>query len=294
MIAKIKNIMLRKWVFYAGAALPTLIMLLTFSIDVNGDSCDQWQLECFDWAIKGWGYLIIPLIIVQGAFFFAIEQVWRELQNDKIMAEKERNKACAEARDAEARILDLEESIEDAKKNSIDLFRGHLKTIFYEHNLGSDDRLSIYYKSGDRFVIISRYAKAKQYDGCGRTSYPANEGVISASWNSGKDIYFDDAPAPSNFKAYHSHVCKYGRISRDECLQLTMKSRTYGAFLIDDARGEPLCVVVAESTRPQRFERGGEFLSKSIHQHHAIQLREFITRNEHWLTQVRADEEVEA
>lgn len=118
-------------------------------------------------------------------------------------------------------------------------------------NFGYSERITLYRYENSQFVTVSRYAKNPNYKKGGRKSYTYSEGFISNSWNSGEFI-IDNLPDPKRkSREYISTVRKHCNISEQTIKEIRMKSRCYYCRNLDSPNGDPIAVIVFESTEPQ-------------------------------------------
>jgi hypothetical protein len=138
------------------------------------------------------------------------------------------------------------------------ILEGQLAVLATALNLGDTERISVfrYDEKCRRFHMLGRYSKSPQYREAGRDSYPAEEGCIGEAWRSGEG-FVDHLPDPgTHFNDYCHSLAADWRMSQLTVQSLTMKSRSYAAYAIDNAMGDQrIAVIVFESTRVDSLDK---------------------------------------
>lgn len=156
----------------------------------------------------------------------------------------------------DAKISDLESSLNQVVDETNQLFNSYLKLLVKSLNFGSDERISVYKIYNNEFIRIGRTSENPNFKNTGRKSYPISEGFIGRGWSAG-ECFVDNLPDPAhrNGDTYYNAVKNVANISRDVVDTIHMKSRTYCICRINGFDGEPKAVFVAESTREHAFSK---------------------------------------
>lgn len=104
--------------------------------------------------------------------------------------------------------------------------------------------------------MLGRHSKRPELSQPGRAIYPADQGVIGKAWHSNDSYCFvDDLPDPNeSLDEYLQHNSERFDFTNEVCANMPMKSRTIGAFCIEDnANVKNVAVLVIESLEPSRF-----------------------------------------
>jgi len=119
--------------------------------------------------------------------------------------------------------------------------------------LGCDeaDRLTVYLKSGNSFVVLGRYAKRPQIGERSRPIYPLDEGLISVAWKDGW-AFEPCLPYPEK-EEYAAQVEARWKIPRATTEKMRMKARCLGGCVVKDRNRERLAVIVFESVKCRRW-----------------------------------------
>ncbi|MEZ0251846.1 MAG: hypothetical protein ACAH20_12975 [Methylobacteriaceae bacterium] len=118
------------------------------------------------------------------------------------------------------------------------------------------DRISLYKYEEKKFIMLGRHSKRPELSQPGRAIYPADQGVIGKAWHSNDSYCFvDDLPDPNeSLDEYLQHNSERFDFPNEVCANMPMKSRTNGAFCIEDnANVKNVAVLVIESLEPSRF-----------------------------------------
>lgn len=120
---------------------------------------------------------------------------------------------------------------------------------------GCYERMTLYaHSSNGSFIPIGRVSYNPEYSKKGRISYPDNQGCIAKAWRD--DWHFsNDYPDPETSSKRYYQRCEKDGVPEGVMRTIKMKSRLYCGFRIWDSSGiEPLAVLIAEATHPNRYE----------------------------------------
>lgn len=123
-----------------------------------------------------------------------------------------------------------------------------IKSIFNYLDFGYTERISVYRYEDSHFIRIGRYSKNAEYKKSGRERYPFDEGFIGLAWQQG-EYFKDELPDPNRkLKGYINEVQGICNIEEETIINMRMKSRSYFCINLDDLSGDPIAVIVFEST----------------------------------------------
>lgn len=97
------------------------------------------------------------------------------------------------------------------------------------------DRISVYYHTDGRFVMIARYSRNPEFNRPGRGEYPKHQGVIGKAWSETHGVARQELPATEDAwvkAATKNHGFDDESIARG----IKMKSREIGAIRIEGDR----------------------------------------------------------
>lgn len=181
------------------------------------------------------------------------------------------------------RVVKLEKQIaimKDAIRNSYSDFKQawdiKLKTFIDNYDLSHKERISIYLKEGDKFVLYHRYSDDPDLKKPGRPFYPADEGCIGQAYRSGR-CEKEDLPCPQQDITAYKRIQKNDfNLSAGTIDNFKMLSRSYAAYAIydDPHKRNKIAVIVFESLDAQRFS--GLKLYDRINNSEGINLTIFI------------------
>lgn len=147
---------------------------------------------------------------------------------------------------------DYDESIQQARLDYRERFEEELRTLA-RHTLefGNTERISVYKHVGQAFVLLSRFSDDPDYTKPSKRGfYPDNEGCIGAAWHRGS-MFIPELPDPEKeLDSYYQVLKDPWNISRNTAKSFTMKSRSYGAYALNDLKGNrKIAIIVFESVR---------------------------------------------
>lgn len=151
----------------------------------------------------------------------------------------------------------LESTIEKIEGVNYKLFQYVLISLFTKLGLDSSDRISIYKKIKDRFVIMSRYSINPEFESINRKHYPISEGFIGVALQKG-DFFINNLPefVHSKKESYYNIVQKNCNIDKETLRNMKMKSRSFYCKALTDAAGiERRAVIVFESMSPNKLDK---------------------------------------
>lgn len=154
-----------------------------------------------------------------------------------------------------AEITETRDQIGEVGNNIKFLFDGLLLNLSkkLDFKQGDQARISIYVYEAEssQFIPCGRYSPNPELRKPGRTAYPDRQGCIAKGWQNGWH-YDDEFP---DTKTRHQNHCsaQYG-IPKEVHNGLKMMSLVYAVKRLDDAAGNPLAVMVIESTKKDQFD----------------------------------------
>lgn len=153
----------------------------------------------------------------------------------------------------------LEATIEKIECVNYDLFQYVLISLYNKLGFDGQDRISIYKKEKDRFVIMSRYSINPQYSSINRSHYPISDGFIGLALQNGDGEYFiNNLPEykTGNKERYYSAILENCQMDKEVLRNLKMRSRSFYCLAIKDpAETKRNAVIVFESTLPDKLQR---------------------------------------
>jgi hypothetical protein len=158
------------------------------------------------------------------------------------------------------------------------LFEGFLYRFSTKLQFASRDEntervtLYIFNETNKNFVPCGRYAANPMFKANGRPSYPSTEGCIARGWQHG--WHFDNSFDANSNSRTEKHAKEYN-VSRAVSRKLKMPSRLYAVLGINGVSGNPVAVMVVESTDPNRWD---EALLKAVMKEQEEYLAELVMR----------------
>jgi hypothetical protein len=125
------------------------------------------------------------------------------------------------------------------------------KSLDFGSKDGVHERISFYVfdRKAGFFILIGRFSENTEYNSFGHPNYQKNKGNIGRVWENGFSFQ-NDYPkfnSKNNKNQYVKRTMRDG-FTRDEVLEMRMKSRLYCGTRISDSKNNPLAVVIVEST----------------------------------------------
>ena len=143
----------------------------------------------------------------------------------------------------------LETSLGETQRDYFDLFQDELSILANDvFQFTDNERISVYKHDGKAFVMLGRYSKDPEYIKRGRSVYPDNEGCIATAWRDG-EAFVNGLPDPSSdLNGYVDALKDQWDVNKTTARNFKMKSRSYGAYAVEDLSGiRRIAVVVIES-----------------------------------------------
>jgi hypothetical protein len=116
---------------------------------------------------------------------------------------------------------------------------------------GEADRITIYLRSDNSFLVLGRYAKRPQLAQRARPLYPSDEGLIAVAWRDG--WAFEPCLPHPDTNEYSVEVEKRWKIPRSIVEKMRMKARFIGGSVVADTNRKSLAVLVVESRKCRRW-----------------------------------------
>lgn len=142
----------------------------------------------------------------------------------------------------------------ERKESDLIIIKNELMLLSEILGFGSEERISLYTHQSQKFVMISRYSKNPEYDKKGRGIQDENQGVIGRAWREGS-AFVCDLPASNGSDDFeYLRITEMNwSIDRSVARKFSMKSRTLGAYSIENTQGIRAFVLVFESMDPLGF-----------------------------------------
>ncbi|WP_437561131.1 hypothetical protein [Sorangium sp. So ce542] len=138
---------------------------------------------------------------------------------------------------------------ERMRRSYASLVRSQLQLLANAFGFSENERVSVYRKVNNTFLLLARYSRNPTYDDPGRAVYPINQGVIWAAWSAGTASVRDLPNPEKDLSTYVSAHTTRWQIPEEVVSGFKMKSRCYTAFGINDTRDmNRIAVIVFEST----------------------------------------------
>lgn len=123
-----------------------------------------------------------------------------------------------------------------------------IKSIFNYLKFSYNERITVYTYSNSYFTSIGRYAKNPVYKKGGRKKYPYSEGFIGLAWQKGEFKIENLSDPIKKARGYINDVRGICNIEETTINDMNMKSRSYYCINLDNRNGDPIAVIVFEST----------------------------------------------
>jgi hypothetical protein len=235
---------IRDWAPWAATAVGGILMgLAGGAANAQGKLVFPfvgWQV---DHAVVAW--VAVPLLVPGVVFTFVNER-------DRVRARKQ-----------------LVTQTEKAKLNAravTNLINSQLDIICTSLDHLSSERVTLFVRVGDHFEVAGRWSAHPGLRGKTRSQYP-EEGCLGTAWGHRKSIVVDLPDPKTELQAWLAKQQEMG-VSNETALAMTMRSRNYAGFRVDDLKTgrDPSGVVVFESElaldhggrqriRPEELER---------------------------------------
>lgn len=242
MLEAIKNFFWPASSIFAGI----LLILLQVIFEVGESSCSINDIMgCIGWIDSFLGYLFIF-----AAFLWVISQIPNiKTKQDLINTKKALN-------EREYELSQYEEYIENAYTLAQELLNYVVKDIFRALRLNHEYRISLYIEVDEYFQLVSRYSRDPELTKPGRAFYPKNQGFINVAWRE-QEFFIDDLPDPDeDWDGYKEAIPKKASVPEATLAQIRMKSQTYFACAVADAKEERhKGVLIIEANCPRALTR---------------------------------------
>lgn len=152
-------------------------------------------------------------------------------------------------------INDLETKLVEEVNSSNELFNSYLRLLVKSINFTHNDRISVYKVSENKFQLIGRTSINPILMEKGRNEYPIKEGFIGKGWQE-EEFFINNLPCPeTNFKQYYKKINDISPIPEEVVESMTMKSRNYFVYRMDDNNEKPQAIFVFESKLPNGLKK---------------------------------------
>jgi len=216
---------MRDWAPWAATAIGGILMGLS---GAAANSSGEVVFPFVGWQVDhiALAWVAVPLLLPGVAFTFVNE---RDRVIGRMRLRRESEKAQLNAR-AVARLINSQLDI-------ICSSLGHLST----------ERVTLFVRVNSHFEVAGRWSAHPGLRGKTRQQYP-EEGCLGEAWAQGKSVVVDLPDPKSDLEAWLKKQAALG-VSSETALAMTMRSRNYAGFRIDDPRTgrDPSGVVVFES-----------------------------------------------
>ena len=165
----------------------------------------------------------------------------------------------------------LETTIEKIESVNYRLFQYVLISLYNKLKLGGNERISVYKKKEDKFVIMSRYSINPALEKINRKHYPITDGFIGQALRD-EECYVDGLPEfkTNGKEAYYKAIQDRCTIDKETLRGISMTSRSYYCkALTDPAKIERRAIIVFESLSPNKLNKQ-EILDALILEEHKI------------------------
>lgn len=192
---------------------------------------------------------ITSLFLGTGLFMFGglgtyFDQEKQKSISEKLQSENKRLKNLEISIDAmQEEAQEYQSRIDQLHKELVTTW---LKGAYRNLNLGSDERVTIYYEFKEEFYLLARYSKNPKFNKIHRQKFPLNQGVIGQAWQHGIHIE-ENSPSSNQEKEWQQYMSKKYDYTIDKLESLTMPSCRYIALAIVDA-DDHIGVIAFEST----------------------------------------------
>ncbi|MEA5452044.1 hypothetical protein VB780_25950 [Leptolyngbya sp. CCNP1308] len=145
-------------------------------------------------------------------------------------------------------------SLAERRESDLVILKNELMLLSEMLEFGSEERISLYAHQNQKFVMISRYSKNPEYDKRGRGIQNEDQGIIGKAWRDGQAFVYDlpECNGNDDFEYLRVMEINWG-IDRSIARKFSMKSRTFGAYSIENTQGIRSFVLVFESMDPVGF-----------------------------------------
>lgn len=197
-----------------------------------------------DWVIPALWVILIIVIAISFVIEYKVFKKSRKISQLEKDIEKQSSKVQL-----------LEATIEKIECVNYDLFQYVLISLYNKLGFDGQDRISIYKKEKDRFVIMSRYSINPKLGAINRKHYPIYEGFIGQALQQG-EYFVDNLPntTTGNREKYYNAIMAKCDIDKEILRSITMKSRSFYCKALTDSTGrERNAIIVFESLAPRKL-----------------------------------------
>lgn len=200
------------------------------------------------------GDLAIGLLVL--SLLLYIPSIIKIILNKKRSSKLEKtiDKLSKDKEDFEKSILKYQEGFENFLKS-------YLAILFSKLSLTDEERVSVYHHKVDHFSLLCRYSSNPELEKKGRPAYPDDQGFIGKGFRE-NFLHTENLPNPSsNLDRYVEEVMKQCAIKKEVLADLSMKSRSYTVYAIENPiTTKRIAVIVFESTK-YNFNKVNEIAS---------------------------------
>jgi hypothetical protein len=192
------------------------------------------------------------LISTNGRISLAFAAVWVGVGLLFQLSETSNLEHLRKDADQSKRILDAKQLEVDQRDDDIsqlradikELFNGQLAVLASRLEFKKKHRITVFAHVGDRLVKRARFSGNPEFmDSKGRGEYPTDQGCIGMAVADGE--FYMSFCDPRNETMYCKQMEEIG-IPSPVARNFRMKSRSYGAFAIDDEEGRTVAVIAFE------------------------------------------------
>ncbi|EKY08906.1 hypothetical protein HMPREF9078_00678 [Capnocytophaga sp. oral taxon 380 str. F0488] len=152
-------------------------------------------------------------------------------------------------------INDLETKLVEEVNSSNELFNSYLRLLVKSLNFTYNDRISVYKVNENKFQLIGRTSINPILMEKGRNEYPIEEGFIGKGWQE-EEFFINNLPCPeTNFKQYYKKINDISPIPKEVVESMTMKSRNYFVYRMNNNNEIPQAIFVFESKLPNGLKK---------------------------------------
>lgn len=145
-------------------------------------------------------------------------------------------------------------TLNQRRESDLKVIKNELLVLSKVLEFSPSERVSLYMHIDSTLIMIGRYSSNPVFDAKGRGFHSQDEGIVGIAWRNGQ-AFVDNLPesvGDDDFEYCRECELKYG-FRRDTAHKLRMKSRTLGAYSIENSDGINTAIIVFESANAKAF-----------------------------------------
>ncbi|WP_419234068.1 hypothetical protein [Aliarcobacter cryaerophilus] len=232
-----------KWLDDNWNSALVLNIIGTGCLAISGAFGNNWDDTIKIWVDKNYLSAIFSaksLYFILGIIFYGLGTFLSNKENKELFQEnkqlKEENKKIENLKDKidliENEKFELNSTIIDKHQ---ELVRTWLKSVTIELNLGTNERLTIYYENNEEFTLLARFSPNDKYKKIHKQKFPLDKGVISKAFEEIECIEKDSPIFEDEAEKYYIYMTDKYKFSRNEIETITMKSNELFGLAIKNA-----------------------------------------------------------